>query len=51
MIGNVGFPIAVAAYLLLRTEKRLEELKDAVQDLRFAIEKLTMQIEENGKSS
>ncbi len=49
-IGNVGFPIAVAVYLLLRVEKRLEELKNAVLDLKVAIEKLSLLIDENEKS-
>ena len=50
LIGNVGFPIAVAVYLLIRFEKRLEELRDAVLDLKVAIEKLTLLIDENEKS-
>ncbi len=50
LIGNVGFPIAVAVYLLIRFEKRLEELRDAVLDLKVAIEKLTLWMDENGKS-
>ena len=50
LIGNVGFPIAVAVYLLLRVEKRLEELKNAVLDLKVAIEKLSLLIDENEKS-
>ncbi|RLI78035.1 YvrJ family protein [Archaeoglobales archaeon] len=50
MVGNVGFPIAVAVYLLLRVEKRLEELKNAVLDLKVAIEKLSLLIDENEKS-
>ena len=50
LIGNVGFPIAVAVYLLLRVEKRLEELKNAVLDLKVAIEKLILLIDENEKS-
>ncbi|RLC79712.1 MAG: YvrJ family protein [Chloroflexi bacterium] len=50
MVGNVGFPIAVAVYLLLRVEKRLEELKNAVLDLKLAIEKLSLLIDENEKS-
>jgi len=50
LIGNVGFPIAVAVYLLLRVEKRLEELKNAVLDLKLAIEKLSLLIDENEKS-
>ena len=50
LIGNTGFPIAIAVYLLLRVEKRLEELKNAVLDLKLAIEKLSLLIDENEKS-
>ena len=32
-----GFAIAVAAYLLLRMESRLEELTKAIRDLQVAI--------------
>lgn len=37
LIGNVGFPIAVAAYLLIRIEGRLVELSDAINELREAV--------------
>ncbi|AVQ44936.1 YvrJ family protein [Clostridium botulinum] len=30
LISNVGFPIAVSLYLLLRIEKKLEELTKAL---------------------
>ncbi len=32
-----GFSIAVAAYLLIRMESRLDSLSRAIQDLRLAI--------------
>ena len=32
-----GFAVAVAAYLLVRMEKRLEDLTQAISELRFAI--------------
>lgn len=32
-LSNVGFPIGVASYLLVRTEKTIGELRDAVRDL------------------
>lgn len=32
-----GFAVAVAAYLLVRMEKRLEELTQAISELRIAI--------------
>lgn len=37
LIGNVGFPIAVAAYLLIRIENRLTELSGAINELREAV--------------
>ncbi|HHW62140.1 MAG TPA: YvrJ family protein [Syntrophomonadaceae bacterium] len=37
LIGNVGFPIAVSAYLLIRIEGRLMELNSAIIELREAI--------------
>jgi|GEM_PF-901635 len=37
LIGNVGFPIAVAAYLLIRIEGRLAELSSAINELREAV--------------
>lgn len=36
-----GFSIAVASYLLLRTDKRMEELKDAVLQLASVIKERT----------
>jgi hypothetical protein len=40
MIANVGFPIAVAAWLLVRMEQRMDSLTAAIGELREAI--LTM---------
>ncbi|MEA1960469.1 MAG: YvrJ family protein [Bacillota bacterium] len=37
MIGNVGFPIAVSVYLLIRVENKLNDLTEAIGDLREAI--------------
>jgi len=37
LIGNVGFPIAVSAYLLIRIETRLSELSVAINELREAV--------------
>ena len=39
IITNVGFPVAVAAYLLVRMESRLTELKDSINALTVAISK------------
>ncbi|HHV16888.1 MAG TPA: YvrJ family protein [Gelria sp.] len=36
-IANVGFPIAVAAYLLIRIESKLVKLTEAIADLRECI--------------
>jgi hypothetical protein len=37
MIGNVGFPIAVSVYLLIRVESKLSDLTGAIGELREAI--------------
>lgn len=37
LIGNVGFPIAVSAYLLIRVEAKLGQLSNAITQLREAI--------------
>jgi len=37
IIANVGFPIAVAAWLLVRVENRMENLTTAIIELREAI--------------
>lgn len=37
IIGNVGFPIAVAAFLLVRMEQRMDTLTSAICELRDAI--------------
>ena len=39
LITNVGFPVAVAVYLLVRMEFRLSELKDSINALTVAITK------------
>lgn len=36
-IANVGFPIAVAAYLLIRIESKLVKLTEAITELRECI--------------
>lgn len=33
LIGNVGFPIGVAVYLLVRVEKKLDNLTIAINSL------------------
>ena len=37
IVANVGFPIAVAAWLLVRIEQRMDNLTAAIGDLREAI--------------
>lgn len=37
VIGNVGFPIAVSVYLLIRVENKLSDLSSAIGELREAI--------------
>lgn len=37
-ISNVGFPIAISCYLLVRLEKKMEELKEVIVDLSKALE-------------
>jgi len=39
-ISQVGFPIVVASFLLLRTNGRIEKLKDAIADLKNSIDLL-----------
>jgi predicted RNase H-like nuclease (RuvC/YqgF family) len=39
-ISQVGFPIVVASFLLLRTNGRIEKLKDAIMDLKNSIDLL-----------
>lgn len=41
-IATVGFPIAVASYLLVRQEKTIRELTTAVQQLTLYISKLKL---------
>lgn len=37
IIGNLGFPIVVAAFLLVRIEQRMDALTTAISELREAI--------------
>lgn len=38
LISNVGFPVAVSSYLLVRLDQRLEELSKAFTSLTKVIE-------------
>lgn len=37
-ISNIGFPIAISCYLLVRLEKKMEELKEVIVNLSKALE-------------
>lgn len=37
-ISNIGFPIAISCYLLVRLEKKMEELKEVIVELTNVIE-------------
>ena len=34
MMGNFGFPVVIAVYLLLRFEKKIEELTEKINDIK-----------------
>lgn len=40
-ITNFGFPIVITFYLLIRTESKMENLTNAIQDLNKIIQKCT----------
>lgn len=40
-IGNVGFPIVIAIYLLIRFEKKIDVLKQSIDQLGQAIRDYT----------
>lgn len=40
LIGNVGFPIAVSLYLLVRIEGKLENLTNCINELASVMTKL-----------
>lgn len=44
MMANVGFPMAVTAYLLIRIEGRLQELTGAIAGLRQVVLVLTREV-------
>lgn len=41
-ISNVGFPIAITCYLLVRIENKLTELTSSINELSKNIEKLNI---------
>lgn len=40
IIGNVGFPIAISLYLLMRIESKLEVLTSSINNLSNAVSKI-----------
>ena len=40
IIGNLGFPIAISLYLLIRIEGKLQGLTDSINDLSHNITKM-----------
>lgn len=40
LISNLGFPIVVSLYLLIRVERKLEELKACIKEANRNISKL-----------
>ena len=45
LIGEVGFPIVVATYLLLRTNGKMDKLKDAILELKEAVNLLKEELQ------
>ncbi|NLU35633.1 MAG: YvrJ family protein [Clostridiales bacterium] len=40
MIANLGFPIVISVYLLVRIENRMENLTESIQSLTRAISEM-----------
>lgn len=52
LIGNVGFPVAISAYLLIRLEKQLASLSAAINKLNTIVStKLGVVIDTNNNAS
>lgn len=52
VIGNVGFPVAVSAYLLIRLEKQINTLSSSINKLNTIIStKLGVVIDNNDNST
>lgn len=49
LISSVGFPIFVAVWMLYKSSKDSEALKDTVNELRNAITELTTLIQKEGE--
>ncbi len=50
LVGSVGFPIAVAFYVLIRVEKGIKELTNTVHELALALAKLAVERHEGMES-
>ncbi|AWK50010.1 hypothetical protein DIC82_02395 [Clostridium beijerinckii] len=51
LIGNVGFPVAVSAYLLIRLEKQIDSLSSSINKLNTIISaKIGMAIDSSGEN-
>jgi len=52
LVGNVGFPVAVSAYLLIRLEKQIIGLSNSINKLNTIIStKLGVVIDADGSSN
>lgn len=51
LIGNVGFPVAVSAYLLIRLEKQIDSLANSINKLNNIISAKTGMIIENAEEN
>lgn len=41
-IANIGFPISISCYLLVRLEKKLEELNSSISELTKALDAMKL---------
>lgn len=44
LVNNVGFPIAITVFLLLRMEKKVDDLSTSISKLSTSVEKLIEKI-------
>ncbi|MCK6259281.1 YvrJ family protein [Fictibacillus sp. KIGAM418] len=52
LLGNVGFPVLLAGYLMLQFEKRIQSLESVIKDLRDELvdkEELEKKMEQYGQ--
>ncbi|MCO7127384.1 YvrJ family protein [Sporolactobacillus shoreicorticis] len=47
VLGNIGFPIVITSYLLLRFEKKLDLLSDSILQLKTTIDTSNNKVEKN----